>query len=193
MNATQKQFLPGMLAGVMALVFAIVLTGATGAAWGDNHRQRIVRSPAQIESWPVHGISLSMSAQAAFEHLRANGFTAGSIETYAAWDGDGIEFVRGEYGSPEGYVSLSFIREAGRITQISETFNAPGSPIDAVAEIDALKRFFAVHEEARRCRSTAAHTAYCKVQDSEVDADITHQLTLQILTTMRIVTLSQHD
>ena len=165
-----------------AIQFLIVSTAAA---------EDLVRDAAALEQIEIQGVSLSMSPDQAFDELRAAGFQAGRINTYAAWDTDGIEFVRGTYGSPEGHSSVSMTRRGDRLVNISETYNAPGAPLDANAEINAVKNQLALPAETNRCRTNSANSGTCQVQDADTQEDVNIRYTLQILSTMRMVTITR--
>lgn len=175
-------FLFAVAAGVALLMAA--LTEPVAA-------ERIVRPTAELARIPVQGISLDMSSREAFDTLLAAGFQAGNLRDYDAWTGDGVEFVRGEYGSPSGYWSLFFQRRGDRIVSISETYNAPGNPIDAQAAISDLRRRLNIPADNPRCTTSGAHAGYCELQDAEEADQITTLFKLQIMTVMRIVTTSR--
>ncbi len=153
--------------------------------------ETLVRSTTQIEQLPVQGITLAMTSKEAFETLLSSGFKAGDLRTYEDWDSDGVEFVRGQYGSPDGHSSVFFRRKGERIVTISETFNSPGRPIDAQAAIRAVRKQLSIQEESKKCKAAAAHSGFCEVRDSDDPGQTTVSYTLQILSVMRIVTTSR--
>ena len=60
--------------------------------------ENLVRDSAALEQIEIQGVSLSMTAEQAFDALRSAGFQAGNLDTYADWDSDGIEFVSLNWG-----------------------------------------------------------------------------------------------
>jgi len=161
----------------LALAFA-----ASGVSAGE-----LVRDAGLIASVQIQGVSLDMTPKATFDHLFANGFRAGEMKSFADWQSDGIEFVRGVYGSPEGFSSLTVQRAGERIVNISETFNAPGSPIDAESAIRDLQKHFGFKADEPKCKTVRPHTGVCQVQDAADTPDVNLAFTIQILTTMRMV------
>ena len=153
----------------------------------------IVRSAAALEQVPIQGITLAMTPREAFQTLRAAGFQAGSLNRFDDWESDGIEFVRGEYGSPAGHSSVSFTRRGDRIISISETYNAPGSPIDAVAAIQALRDQLTIPADEPLCRTAGDHVGVCEVRDAELGSEANILYTLQIGTVMRLVSISRSN
>lgn len=171
---------------ITALVLALV-----SLATGTASAQDLVRDAAALEQIQIQGISLSMTPEQAFNALRSAGYTAGDLEAYSDWDTNGIQFVRGVYGSPEGYSDMSMSRNNGRIVQITETWNSPGSPLDAEAEIGAVKRQLALPADSNRCRTNNANAGHCKVRDAEAPEDANIHYTLQVFSTMRMVTITR--
>lgn len=153
--------------------------------------QDLVRDAAALEQLEIQGVSLSMTAEQAFDKLRSTGFRAGDLDTYAEWDTDSIEFVRGTYGSPEGHSSVAMTRKGDRLVMIGETYNAPGNPIDAEAAISAVKRQLAIPADSIRCKATSATSGACQIQDAELPEDVNIRHSLQIISTMRIATLTR--
>ena len=151
----------------------------------------LVRSSSQLEQVPVQGITLSMTPKKAFETLRSAGFMAGNLHSYEDWESDGIEFVRGQYGSSSGHSSVTFSRRGVRIYYISETFNSPGNPIDAETAIGKLREQLDIPAESEKCKTVNAHSGLCEVEDAKDPNDITILFKLQILSTMRIVTITR--
>jgi hypothetical protein len=151
----------------------------------------LVRSTIQLEQLPVQGITLSMIPKEAFETLLSAGFKAGDFRTYEDWKSDGVEFVRGRYGSPNGHSSVSFSRRGERIVTISETFNSPGKPIDAQAAIEAVREQLSIQEDSKNCRVTATYSGLCEVQDSDDPGQTAISFKLQILSVMRLITISR--
>lgn len=149
--------------------------------------EELVRATGLIALVPIQGVSLNMTPEAAFEHLFANGFRAGTIKRFEDWESDGIEFVRGVYGSSEGYSSLTIQRAGERIVHIAETFNAPGSPIDAEGAIGDLQKHFGITADEPKCKTTSPHAGLCQVQDAMDNPEVNLVYTMQILTTMRMV------
>jgi hypothetical protein len=152
--------------------------------------ENLVSDPAALEQVEIQGISLSMTAEEAFETLREAGYQAGDLDTYADWTTDGVQFVRGIYGSPEGYSDMTMTRRGDRIVQITETFNSPGSPLDANAEIGAVKRQLGLPADSNRCRTNGANGS-CQVQDADAPEDVNIAYTLQVLSTMRMVGITR--
>lgn len=132
-----------------------------------------------------------MTAEKAFDELRSAGFSAGSLNTYTDWDTDGIEFVRGTYGNPDGYSSVSMTRRGDRLVIVSETYNAPGAPLDANAEISAVRNQLGLPADSNRCRANAANGGTCQVHDADRPEDVNIRYTLQILSTMRMVSIAR--
>ncbi|MGD2015477.1 MAG: hypothetical protein PVI94_17510 [Desulfobacterales bacterium] len=165
------------------LLFAILATPLAA--------EILVRSTTQLEQLPVQGITLSMVPKEAFETLLSAGFKAGDLRTYEDWKSDGVEFVRGRYGSPNGHSSVSFSRRGERIITISETFHSPGNPIDAQAAIKSVREQLSIQEDSNKCRATATHSGLCEVQDSDDPGQATILYKLQILSVMRLMTISR--
>jgi len=153
--------------------------------------QDLVRDAAALERVEIQGVSLSMTPEQAFDALRSAGFQAGNLDAYEDWDTGGIEFVRGTYGSSEGYSSVGMTRKDDRLVIISETYNAPGSPLDANAEINAVKNQLGLPAETTRCRTNGANNGSCQVQDASEPADVNIRYTLQILSTMRMASITR--
>ncbi len=153
--------------------------------------QKIVRDKAALEQVAIQGVTLSMTAEEAFNALRRTGFKAGDLDEYADWTTDGIEFVRGNYGSPEGFSSVGMERRGERIVWIGETYNAPGSPLDADAEIGAVRRQLGIAADAKRCKTNDANGGTCEVQDAEDNESVNVVYTLQVLSTMRMVSITR--
>ncbi len=151
----------------------------------------LVRSSSQLEQVSVQGITLSMTPKKAFETLLSAGFKAGNLHSYEDWDSDGVEFVRGQYGSSSGHSSVTFSRRGMRIYYISETFNSPGNPIDAVTAIDKLREQLGIPADSEKCKTVTAHSGLCEVEDAKDPNEITIFFKLQILSTMRIFTISR--
>lgn len=170
---------PGLIAAIQLLIVS------TAAA------EDLVRDAAALEQVEIQGVSLSMTAEQAFDELRAAGFQAGTLNAYADWDTDGIEFVRGTYGSPDGHSSVSMTRRGNRLVNVTETYNAPGAPLDANAEITAVKNPLVLPEETNRCRTNSTNSGTCQVQDADTSEDVNIRYTLQILTTMRMVSITR--
>lgn len=168
-------------------ILATVLLLATLAA--PLAAEMLVRSTTQLEQLPVQGITLEMTPKKAFETLLSAGFKAGDLGTYEDWDSDGVEFVRGQYGSPNGHSSVFFSRRGERIVGISETFNSPGKPIDAQAAIEAVRRQLNIPADSKNCKTTATHSGLCEVQDSDDPGQATILFKLQILSIMRLITI----
>ena len=145
-----------------------------------------VADAQRIETLPIQGISLAMSPQQAFEHLKAAGYQAGSIDSFLSWDSDGIEFVRGTYGSRDGFWSVSFSRRGDRIVSINESFNAPGKQLDAEAEIGAVRRHLGLAEDTPQCQAPRPNSGSCSVQDAEDNIDAETSYFLQIMPGMRM-------
>ena len=165
-----------------AIQFLVVSTAAA---------EDLVRDASALEQIKIQGVSLSMTAEQAFDELRAAGFRAGNINAYGDWNTDGIEFVRGTYGSPDGHSSVSMTRRGDRLVNVSESYNAPGAPLDANAEINSVKNQLALPAETNRCGTNSANGGTCQVQDAEAAEDVNIHYTLQILSTMRLVTITR--
>lgn len=168
---------------IMVLLFATLATPLAA--------ELLVRSTTQLEQLPVQGITLEMTPRKAFETLLSSGFKAGNLSTYEDWDSDGVEFVRGKYGSPNGHSSVSFSRRGDRIITISETFNSPGKPIDAQAAIEAVRQQLSIRADSNKCKTTATYLGLCEVQDSDDPRETTILFKLQILSVMRLITISR--
>ncbi|MEM9621414.1 MAG: hypothetical protein AAF993_07175 [Pseudomonadota bacterium] len=153
--------------------------------------EALIRSTAQLEQLPVQGVTLGMTANEAFTTLRNAGFQAGNLQSYSDWDSNGIEFVRGTYGSPEGYSSVFFSRRGERLTTLRETFNAPGQRIDADAAISAIRQQLGIPADAGRCASKSTTAGYCELYDAEPGPEVTLMYKLQIMPGMRIITISR--
>ncbi len=162
------------------------------AVWATRlSAETLVRSTSQLELIPVQGITLGITPREAFKTLLSAGFKAGNLRSYEDWESDGVEFVRGVYGSPNGHSSVSFSRRGERIITISETFNSPGKPIDAIAAIDSVRKQLGIPEDSKKCKTTAAHLGLCEVQDADDSGQVTILFKLQILSTMRLYTISR--
>lgn len=166
---------------------AVLLVFIAVSAIADD----LVRDAATLERIEIQGVSLSMTAEQAFDALRSAGFRAGDLDTYPAWSTNSIEFVRGTYGSPDGHSSVSMTRRGDRLINVSETYNAPGSPLDAGTEIRAIKDQLGLPADTNRCRFNGANSGSCQVQDAELPEDVNIRYTLQILSTMRIATITR--
>ncbi len=153
--------------------------------------ETLVRSTSQLEQIPVQGITLGMTSKKAFNTLLSSGFKAGNLRSYEDWESDGIEFVRGEYGSPNGHSSVSFSRRGERIITITETFNSPGKPIDAITAIDSVREQLGIPEDSKKCKTMAAHSGLCEVRDADDSDQTTVLFKLQILSTMRLYAISR--
>jgi len=169
-------------AGILALLAVLAVPAVADP---------LVRSSAQLEQVPIQGITLAMTPRQAFDTLIAAGFRAGDLATYEDWESDGIEFVRGEYGSPSGHSSVQFSRRGERIISISETFNAPGSPIDAIAAIGDVRSQLNIPADNPMCRTAGEHVGVCEVRDAELGSEANVAFTLQIGTVMRLVSISR--
>ncbi len=166
--------------------FGLALCALTFGAL-DARAADVVRDGRLIASVKIQGVSLDMTPKDAFEYLFAKGFKAGNIERFSDWDTAGIEFVRGEYGSPSGHSSVVMQRAGDRIVHLAETYNAPGNPIDAEGAIGELRRHFGIDADERKCTTTRPHVGLCEVQDAAEDPDVNQVYAIQILTTMRLV------
>ena len=164
------------------LVVTVFMCIAAGARAED-----LVRDSDLIESIPIQGVALEMSAEVAFDRLRSAGFRAGNLETYGDWQSNGIEFVRGVYGSPEGFSSVTMERRGDRLVHIAETFNRPGGPIDATAEIGAVRDRLGIPADAKKCQISSAHSGTCEVRDAADAENVNAVFTLQVISTMRMV------
>jgi len=153
--------------------------------------EKLVRSSQLLEQVAVQNVTLGMTAAAAFAQLQAAGFKAGSLNSYADWHTNGIEFVRGTYGSPEGFSSVAMSRRGERLISLTETFNSPGNPIDADAAINGVRQQLGIPADAPRCKTHNAHNGSCQVVDAEQNTEVTIRFTLQIMTTMRMVAVSR--
>ncbi len=80
---------------------------------------------------------------------------------YRDWQTDGIEFVRGKYGSSEGHSSVVLERRGDRLVHIAETFNRPGAPLDARTEIRAVQQQLGIPADEPRCRVASAQGGTC--------------------------------
>lgn len=138
-----------------------------------------------LETIAIQGVTLSMSPRQAFDHLKSAGFQAGNINSFAEWEDDGIEFVRGTYGSPDGFWSVTVSRSGEQIIRISETFNAPGMQLDAEAEIGAVKRHFGFTDETRQCAAPRPNSGTCSARDAENGTDAKTTYFIQVLPGMR--------
>lgn len=174
------------LAFIVGLQALLLLAAETAVA------KSIVRATELLEQVQIQGISLAMSPGEAFNTLRAAGFNAGELSDFGDWDSDSIEFERGEYGSPAGHSSVVLSRRGDRILMISETYNAPGNPIDAIAEIDAVRAQLNIPASDPLCRTAGDHTGVCEVRDAELGSEANILFTLQIGTIMRLVSISRH-
>ncbi len=148
--------------------------------------EEMVRDAALIETVPIQGVTLAMTPKAAFDHLLGQGFRAGNIQAFDDWEGDGIEFVRGVYGSPDGHTSLVLGRHAGRIIQISETYSQPGRPLDAESEIGDARRHLGITADTVKCKVANPHYGNCRVQDAKETEDVDLVYGLQIMSIMRL-------
>lgn len=174
------------LACIVLMQTLVVLAAQPVAA------KSIVRSTALLEQVQIQGVSLAMSPEQAFNVLRAAGFGAGDLTDFEDWDTDSIEFVRGEYGSPSGHSNVVFSRRGDRITMISETYNAPGNPIDAAAAIDAVRAQLNIPASDPLCRTAGQHMGVCEVRDAALGSEANILFTLQISTITRLVSISRH-
>ncbi|MGI9327128.1 MAG: hypothetical protein ACR2PZ_18055 [Pseudomonadales bacterium] len=161
-----------------AVILVFMAANATAA--------ELVRDAALIETVPLQGVTLAMTPKAAFEHLSAQGFRAGNIQAFEDWEGGGIEFVRGVYGSPDGHTSLVIGRHAGRIIQLSETHSQPGRPLDADSEIGAARQHLRITADTVKCAVANPHYGNCRVQDAKETEDVDLVYGLQIMSIMRL-------
>ena len=83
-------------------------------------------------------------------------------------------------------------RREGRLLSITETYNAPGNPLDAESAIADLRRHFNISGDLQRCMAKAEHRGICEVQDAALPDEVNYAATFQYLTTMRIVSLRRH-
>jgi len=153
---------------------------------GNVSAQELVRDGGLIETVPIQGVTLAMTPEEAFEHLYSQGFRAGDIQEFSDWQQNGIEFVRGTYGSPDGHTSLVLSRNGERIIQISETYSQPGRPLDAESEIGNARRHFGVASDAPSCEAANPHNGICSVQDAEEAEDVDLVYGLQVMSIMRL-------
>ena len=82
-------------------------------------------------------------------------------------------------------------RKGSRLVNISETYNAAGSRLDANAEIGAVRRQLGLPADSNRCAINSVNNGTCQVQDADEPENVNIRYTLQVLSTMRIVTITR--
>lgn len=159
------------------LLFAVCLSAALSA------NAEIIRDRSLLLSIQVQGVALNMTPEQAFEHLVANGYSAGNIKTFADWTTGGIELVRGDTQSPEGLSSITLGRQPGRLIRINEQINRPrGERFDLEGEIGRVREHFGIADDERKCRVGSKGAGACSVYDSKEASII---FGLQVWPTMR--------
>lgn len=170
-----------------SLLFAAV--AAIGVATSANAGP-IIRDAARFESLIIEGVSLATSPRDAFNILYANGYTAGEITAYEEWTHGSLNLVRGSYGAPEGYSSVTIGRADGRLALISQSLNKRG--IDAAAEIASVQSHFGITDDEQDCRmNTAGTSGACQVRDSDDPAAATMIFTMSAQSTMILRSVSR--
>jgi len=163
----------------------VVATGLLIFIMADVSAEELVRDAGLIETMPIQGITLAMTPEEAFDYLFAQGFRAGDFEKFEDWQENGIEFVRGVYGSPDGHTSLALSRNGERIIQISETYSQPGRALDAQSEIGKARRHFGITDDTSNCKAANAYNGNCRVQDVTDAQDVDLVYGLQVMSIMR--------
>lgn len=154
-----------------ALVSLLVSVSAKAA--------EIVRDAALIESMPVQGATLSMSDEDVFNHFTAMGYSAHGVATFADWTTSGINMVRGDFSAPEGRSEISISRtRAGRLVNLSETFNRPKQKFDAAAEVQAMRDHFGIAADNPKCKANEHGSGSCRVGDAEENANNAYGLSI---------------
>ena len=139
----------------------------------------IVRDAALIESMPVQGGTLSMTDEEAFNHFTSLGYTAHGVATYADWTTGGLNMVLGDHTTPEGRSEISMSRtRAGRLVNLSDTFNRPRQKFDAGAEIAAMRSHFGIAADDPKCKANAHGSGNCRVADAEENANTVYGLSV---------------
>ncbi|MEM9014823.1 MAG: hypothetical protein AAGB02_06915 [Pseudomonadota bacterium] len=169
-----------------SIAAGLSLAGAMTTAQAEP----LIRDAALFESFPIEGVSLSTLPEDAFNELIANGYGAGNVETYEQWGEGSLNLVRGAYGSPDGYSSVTIGRADGRLAFITQSLNKAG--IDASAEIDAAQTHFGVDPDAPDCRMNAAGTSgACELRDAEAPDAVTMKFTMTAMATMILRSISR--
>ncbi|MEZ5999085.1 MAG: hypothetical protein R3B98_10360 [Hyphomonas sp.] len=152
---------------VRSLTAAILLLGTAQAAFAEP----IVRDPGLLETLSIEGISLATPPEEAFDALAAAGYSANGVAAYDAWTHGSLEMVRGVYGAPSGYSSVTIGRADGHLAMITQTLNKPG--IDVAAKIGSVQSHLGIAADEHDCRVNSAGTSgSCQASDAaEPDAE----------------------
>lgn len=175
----------------MFRIKGLLLSVATAAGGASSAQaEPIVRDSSLFETLLIEGLSLSTPPEEAFERLYANGYRAGDIDAYEEWREGSINFVRGEYGAPEGVSSITLGRADGRLALLSQSLNRRG--IDVSAEIGAMQSHFGIGADEPDCRVNAAGAGgACELRDADEPAAVTMQFTMTALPTMILRSVSR--
>nr|WP_156780913.1 hypothetical protein [Hyphomonas sp. Mor2] len=175
----------------MVRVPRLILVSLAAASFGlSASAAPIIRDAALFETFAVEGVSLDMAPEDAFNHLKAAGYSTGSISVYSDWGAGALNFERGSYGGPNGLSSITLGRAHGRLALISQSLNKPG--IDVQAEINTAQSHFAVTGDEPDCRMNSAGTSgSCAARDADVPDDVTMKYTMTVLSTMIMRSISR--
>ncbi|MEO1016016.1 MAG: hypothetical protein AAFX08_12605 [Pseudomonadota bacterium] len=168
---------------------ATTLLASACSAWAA-HAEPIARDVSLVESLKVEGVSLATSPEDAFNILLAAGYRAGDIATYESWGEGSLNFVRGAYGAPEGYSSITLGRADGRLVLITQSLNKMG--IDAAGEIGAVQSHFGIAGDEPDCRMNRAGTGgACQLSDAADPTEATVKFTMTAQTMMILQSVSR--
>ncbi len=163
---------------------------AVAATIHSAQAEPIIRDAGLFETVPIEGVSLDTPPQEAFDLLFANGYQAGPITTYEDWGKGSLNLVRGNYGAPEGYSSITLGRADGQLALISQSLNKPG--IDVGMEIGAVQSHFGVAADETDCKVNAAGTGgSCQVRDAEDPEAVTMKFTMTAQSMMILRSVSK--
>ncbi len=173
----------------MSRILTLIIA-AMFAAVASVHAAPLIRGAALFESLSMEGVSLAMSPRDAFDLLHANGYTSGAITSYEDWGEGSLNLVRGSYGGPEGYSSITLGRADDRLALISESLNRPG--IDVGAEISSVQSHFGIGADEVDCRlNTAGTGGSCAVRDAEEPDAVTMKFTMTAQSMMILRSVSR--
>lgn len=160
------------LAKIVLPPITLALAALTPAA-----AEEIVREPDLIAAMPIQGVTLATPPEEAFNHFMSLGYDAGDIETYADWEGTGLNLVRGATSDPDGESWITLQRANGHLVNIAETFSRPRDPFDTRSEIGAAQNHFGVAADDPKCRVNDAGTGTCRVADAQENANFVYGMT----------------
>lgn len=151
-------------------ILPVVLIAMTLSAGVVSHGAEISRDEQLIRTATVEGIHLAMTPRAAFEHLLAQGFTAGDIDAFDQWTQPGITMVKEgplrPSGNPTWYIHVNFARKSGRLESISATSQKlDRTHFDVPAEISRVRQHFGIDDSESSCTHSPSGGA-CQVVDA---------------------------